>query len=589
MENAQESPEVEQLRVNPKRAHSTAGTSRYSSGASFAQELRAWWYTQKDFARQSDFAAALGVSPETLQHWLTGRSFPSATQCDGLYSRTQLNSFGPGRDTARLEHERKRGLSHAGILKRAQRQYVSPKELAECRADPRKAFTIRGDDWIVCLECGQLLKQIRGEGAAAHLSEHGLSAKQYRDLRGYSKSTGLVCNALAAKKRTVAAATGNLKPEAGRGHLRPPAKGRVMSREFSLKQADRMRGTQDLDRDTTILRLWLLESRSIEEIAGQVGLSQGRVHVILQRIFGMRVKQTVCFAHGQILTAGFVEQIAEAFDLKKKEIARVLKISVDKLQFPVSHRDDRALTPEAANFCLKVEKDLLDMLLRSSSEKPNHFQVVVPGLHGYYNRVIEAIRLVADKNLTCLHDLCARAQETDREAVALICILPCLLAWLKKNAEYSDEQPFKLAQRFISHDYGVSVWIVERTLKLGPGEIDARDRKLVRVILLPKKKEKPGPDRKDATEKRDFEIRDKLAKLLPIFSKTIERKKVRVSRRDREDELRSELLKLGYSGKQIERGLELAFDSKDAKVASRHFISGALHLQYSTVKGYDLG
>ena len=493
-------------------------------------------------------------------------------------------------DQAKREGARDRARN----WKLAHRQTVSPEELIQCRDKIRNAFTIRGDDWIICLgrrdqTCGQMLQVLRAKGAGAHLAEHGFSDdQQYRELWGYSKSTKLICRALARSRREQAAASGNLKPEAGCDHRTPPSqRGRKMSREFSQKQADRMSGTRDLDRDTRILRLWLLESQPIEEIASQVTLSQGRVHVILQRIFGMRVKQRVQFAHGQVVTAEFVEHMAEAFNLKKKEIARVLKFNVDKLKFPVLHRDDRSLTSQAANFCLKIEKELFELLLRFSNEKPHHFRIVVPGLDDYYERVIEAARrLRADVEFSCLRDLCARAQGANRGARTLISILPCLVVWLKKHTEYSGEQPFKLAQRFIADEYGVSLWIVERALKLGQTQDDAGDRKIIRVMLLPKKKAKPGPAPKDATEKRDFEIREKLARLLPVFQNFLEKKKASVSRHDREEKLKSELIKLGYSELQVDRGLENALDSKNSKVAARYFVSGALRLQYCTVKSY---
>jgi hypothetical protein len=196
-----------QTGINPRRAHFNAGTAKNSSGASFAQALRAWLaYGQTTFALQKDFASAINVSLETLQYWLMGRAFPSDPLCDKLFSATGLECFGKERDTARREHEQKRGLSHSAISKRKQRQYLTPEELAECQANPEKAFTIRGDEWIACLECGRLLKFIRAVGPAAHLKEHGISDEQYRTGSNpqhprYGKNRALVCVALSATKR----------------------------------------------------------------------------------------------------------------------------------------------------------------------------------------------------------------------------------------------------------------------------------------------------------------------------------------------------------------------------------------------------
>jgi hypothetical protein len=89
------------------KTHPNAGTSKYSSSASFAQHLRLWFLAdQRQFATQQDFAQALGVSFEALQQWMRGSSFPTEPLCDKLYEATQLRCFSPeGRLDARREHE----------------------------------------------------------------------------------------------------------------------------------------------------------------------------------------------------------------------------------------------------------------------------------------------------------------------------------------------------------------------------------------------------------------------------------------------------------------------------------------------------
>lgn len=256
------------------KTHSTAGTSKYSSGASFAQSLRVWWYTQARFVRQQDFAQALGVSFETLQQWMRGSSFPSDPLCDKLYEATELPCFSPeGRIEARREHEEKKGLSRSAIQKREKRQYLMPEELRRCQADPELAFTIRGDDWIACLECGQLLQHIRD----FHLRQHNLTAEQYRigpdpEHPRYGKNRALVSNALAARKRAEVAGKGYLRPDAGLRNLRPQQKGVKMPPEFLRKQSDRMRGQRNPEwskdvADVDFLWPWVMEGKSLEEIA----------------------------------------------------------------------------------------------------------------------------------------------------------------------------------------------------------------------------------------------------------------------------------------------------------------------------------
>ena len=121
-----------------------------------------------------------------------------------------------------LEQKAEAARERARNWKLARRQFVSPEELIECRTEPRKAFTIRGDDWIVCLGsrdqmCGQMLETLRAKGAGAHLAGHGFKTDdEYREAWGYSRSTSLVCIARANDLRAKAAESGNLRPDVGR-------------------------------------------------------------------------------------------------------------------------------------------------------------------------------------------------------------------------------------------------------------------------------------------------------------------------------------------------------------------------------------
>jgi hypothetical protein len=295
--------------INPKRAHFNAGTAKNASGASFAQDLRAWLYTQKLFSRQADFAAAISVSLQAVQLWLTGRAFPGDPICDKLYAVTELDCFSPAmRATARREHEQKRGLSHSAIAKREQRQHLTSPELADCMADPEKAFTIRGDEWIACLECGQLLKQIRDRGSAAHLRDHGMTATQYRIGTNpakprYGPNRGLICNALALTKRAnLMSREKKLAPgtPAYLATVRPLQRGKKMPPEFSRKQKARKVGLRNPSShwssnipDGEFLWSWLFEGRSREEIAKSLGITPGGVWTRLEAIIGTPVKHQV--------------------------------------------------------------------------------------------------------------------------------------------------------------------------------------------------------------------------------------------------------------------------------------------------------
>ena len=280
------------------KTHFAAATSKYSSGASFARTLRTWWYTQRQFARQQDFATALGVSFEALQQWMRGSAFPTDPLCDKLFELTALACFSPaGRIEVRREHEQKKGLSRSAMQKREQRQYLSAEELTKCKADPELAFTIRGDSWVACLECGQLLQHIRD----FHLRQDGMTAAQYRvgpdpAHPRYGHNRALISNALAAKKRADVAARGNLRPDAGLGNLRPQKKGWNVPPEFRRKQSARMRRQRNPDwakvgDDTEFICPWLMESKSLEELAEQHDFQVSGVWARLQAIIGKPVKQ----------------------------------------------------------------------------------------------------------------------------------------------------------------------------------------------------------------------------------------------------------------------------------------------------------
>src|ERR1700683_1140188 len=88
--------------------------------------------------------------------------------------RYELKHPSADRYKANPEYFRKRSRD----AKRAQRKFVDATELNACIEDIRKAKTIRGDEWIVCLgrrdqRCGQMLKALRARGGGAHLIQHG--------------------------------------------------------------------------------------------------------------------------------------------------------------------------------------------------------------------------------------------------------------------------------------------------------------------------------------------------------------------------------------------------------------------------------
>jgi hypothetical protein len=282
---------------NPNRIHFKAGTGDAAPRVSFQGLLKRWYAAeQTTYATQRELAAALECSEESVQAWFAGKTFPTGLYCDRLFEITHLDCFSvAGRVAAREEHEKKKGLSRAAIQRRASRQYLNPTELAQCHSNPDLAFTIRGDDWIVCLECGLLLKQIRDQGSAAHLKEHEMTDERYRVAR-YGPNVSLVCRALSAARRKSALEGGHLKPDAGLANLRRPPKGRKMPPEFSRKTSNRMRRQRRPEwakptDDIEFVWSWLIEGDALAEVGRKTGFTLGGVHRRLASIVGKPVRR----------------------------------------------------------------------------------------------------------------------------------------------------------------------------------------------------------------------------------------------------------------------------------------------------------
>ncbi len=274
-------------------------------------------------------------------------SFPTDPLCDKLYEVTQLPCFSPeGRIEARREHEKKKGLSRSAIQKREKRQYLTPEELDRCRLDPELAFTIRGDDWVACLECGQLLQHIRD----FHLRQHNMTAEQYRigpdpEHPRYGKNRALISNTLAEKKRADVEGKGYLRPDAGLANLRPPEKGRTLPPEFFRKQSAR-RGAPKPEwakdiADVEFLWAWLLENKSIREVTKVIAqlspdgkFTIGGTHGRLTSILGMPIRKTFLKEPDAASVARAVEVLQECQGDSaklKSEVSRLCKESREEI------------------------------------------------------------------------------------------------------------------------------------------------------------------------------------------------------------------------------------------------------------------
>jgi hypothetical protein len=93
------------LRRSPRKAQSRAGTSKHSSGAAFALELRTWWAKgDHSWQMQKEMAKSLGIRPASLCAYFAGRTFPSKQNCAKLFKATELACFGPHMVESRVFH-----------------------------------------------------------------------------------------------------------------------------------------------------------------------------------------------------------------------------------------------------------------------------------------------------------------------------------------------------------------------------------------------------------------------------------------------------------------------------------------------------
>jgi hypothetical protein len=358
---------------------------------------------------------------------------------------------------------RQRLIEKALQRKRARRGYLSSEGLAHCQGDLLLAKTIRGPETIVCLECGLLCASIR----PSHLRGHGLSMEQYRDRWGYSRRTGLISEALAANLRARAEQAGNLRPDAGFGTLRSSSKGLTMSREFRLKHRKRMRGIRRPDlskgtKDAAIVRPWLFENKSIQEIATQAELCQGSVHKRLQAIFGIRVKQKILFSRGEPVTDAWLNLFCHRFGgLTKAQLARLLGLSKHYLQELSAHPKGRCLTPSLARKLVAAEQAFLKVLASTPGNRADYLKTVVPDLESKYEAAVTALTIAHNVNprgLAAELDHLAQqsrlevAKRVDGVARATLALLPEALAWLRQQSP-KNLPPSVLAPLFLASQY----------------------------------------------------------------------------------------------------------------------------------------
>lgn len=254
----------------------------------------------------------------------------------------------------------------------AQRQYVSRDELEDCLEDPRKAWTIAGPDVIVCLKCGEKLKDLGN-----HVnSKHGMTAAEYKrkpapgmqipryNARSPLSSTNLHDSRSKTAKslRTVDQLAGHVSPDRLRFH--GPKK---ISLESRLNRSDAMKGKAQPKRwkrtpegkvatDASIAKLRLAGMKG-EDIAQRVGIKGVGVSIRVRlRSMGFPPGRPCLFRYGEPITGRHLRDLCSDFGITRKKLAE--KMGVDNSSLYKKSRSDKPLPVRWAERVFRVRQKL---------------------------------------------------------------------------------------------------------------------------------------------------------------------------------------------------------------------------------------
>lgn len=269
------------------------------------------------------------------------------------------------------------------------RQYVSPEELEACRKDPRKAWTIRGNGLIVCLECGQLAEQLVQHIRVVHrMTTAEYKAKPGPDglTRRYNKHASLTSVDLQARKSKTYSELRLGRRLLRSGRCRPveellAARGpREMSLQYRLDVGDKTRGKARPERwkrtprgevvtDVKIARL-RLQGKTAARISQLLGLSQNAASVRL-RPMGFPLRGACLYEHGAPISGEDVRNLSLDYAETVEEIGRRLHASPSWMGLHRSHSyRSKPLTVTMARRVQKLDRSLLSVYrIKPSSRK----------------------------------------------------------------------------------------------------------------------------------------------------------------------------------------------------------------------------
>lgn len=406
--------------------------------------------------------------------------------------------------TKAKERERKKRV----VLREQHR--LSPSELAACQQDPTLAWTIRGPEWIACIEdgcgalCGSLgphLRQYHGLTARAYKSKTSLDGGSPRYSRNASLSS-IDLRARLSKTRTNLRlgkrlhASGKVPPVR---KLMAARKKRVFSQQYRIEQCRRKAGiprpgrwgvrrdqTRGVKVDDWQIATLIVQGFRDRDIAKRLSLS---INAISKRRLRMGFPKGLhrLYWHGRPLTG---QDLLTA----SHELQRPLDRMADEMGFPYL-RIQRLTSSKRRENPLPADVGRIFILERSkwreafrhqaaSSDGGRPFKLLPSEQRGIayeYEKLLRELRAL----LSWLEDQIASSAPMDFTTVRnwiyvqagtkelhLLPRWPEFFDWIRNEKELlakflrADFKPFVVTREFLADAYSVSVELIRKTLQL---------------------------------------------------------------------------------------------------------------------------
>ncbi len=411
-------------------------------------------------------------------------------------NQKKVRAYSRAYNRAYYKENRDRELAARHSRYDAKRQFVTPEELEACRQDPRKAKTIAGPDFIVCLECGE-----KKRGLSGHLKpKHNLTPEEYKRKPGsegkaprYNAGTSLssvnrwqrLSRACRRRRQGHWLLPRNRFPLA---KLHAALKKRGLSLETRLNISDRMKGTQHIHQwkkrpdgslvtDFQIAQL-RLQGKEILEISRRFGMADMPVIARLRRM-GFPGGHACLFEHGEPIRGRHILDLVRDFKKTKKELADRMGRDPAEISH-VSLAISKPLSVSMARQFLSAKRALRSenggWAAGSKGGRPHSLSPSeTRDMVARYKKLRDDLWFLRDWLQTRDGEvetpevwswLCKRSR---KRSIRTLLFWPEFLRWMEKNYGYfpslrGDHSPSELAFRFLASDYHTSAKTVKRAV-----------------------------------------------------------------------------------------------------------------------------